>query len=680
MGLLSKEYSSGSVKLLFSSPITNWSIVLGKFGAMLVYGGIMLSVLLLYVAYSGIVIEHFDWGHAFAGVLGIFLLIMTYSAIGLFMSSLTSYPVVATVGTLALLAVLNYIGRVGQNINFIREITYWLALSGKTKDFVVGIVPSESLVYFLSLIIFFLYLTLLKLSDLRTRRNKKLTYIRYGTAVVSLLLISWVSSRPSCKFYGDWTATSANTLSEESQAILKKLDGPLQMTTYVNMLDNYNWREVLPSKIQEDKKRFEQYTRFKPEIKMDYVYYWDDAGNDYLQELYPGKTNQEIAELLCMANKVDFKTTLSPEEIRKKIDLSSMGNHVVRQLVRGNGEKDFLPLYSGHMMHPGESNITAILKHLSGERCRVAYVEKPGKYSAQVRYEGNWWSISNPFYEGSLLAMGFDIQLLDLTQETIPDNVEILIIPPLYEPLSSEELGKIKNYIEQGGNLFLMTEYGLQQNAEEIISEWGVHFTKEPAVCHSQNPLVVNGKVPDEAIAEFDGMKRIADKQKKIVVQENVTGISYCESIDFKIIPLLVSEENGIWLEKGRIQRGDTIPELNPNIGEQEGNYPFMVAMEREISGKHQRIIVASCAGWLNTDLYRWIKGPNYINYRIEPCIMHWLSEGQFPILADRPQSQDNRIWLGSRDRKKNSIAMVGILPLLVLTTALIIIKKRKRI
>ena len=50
MGLMSRELGSGSIKLLYSSPITNAQIILGKYCAMLVYGLILVGVLLVYGA------------------------------------------------------------------------------------------------------------------------------------------------------------------------------------------------------------------------------------------------------------------------------------------------------------------------------------------------------------------------------------------------------------------------------------------------------------------------------------------------------------------------------------------------------------------------------------------------------------------------------------------------------
>lgn len=69
-------------------------------------------------------------------------MICAYAAIGLFMSTLTSYQVVAAVGTLAVLAALNYIENVGQDIPFVRDITYWLSISGRADTFFKGMICS----------------------------------------------------------------------------------------------------------------------------------------------------------------------------------------------------------------------------------------------------------------------------------------------------------------------------------------------------------------------------------------------------------------------------------------------------------------------------------------------------------------------------------------------------------
>ena len=52
------------------------------------------------------------------------------------------------------------------------------------------------------------------------------------------MLAGYVTSRPMLKAYYDGTNTKANTISEASQDIVKRLDGGMTITSYVNLLDN----------------------------------------------------------------------------------------------------------------------------------------------------------------------------------------------------------------------------------------------------------------------------------------------------------------------------------------------------------------------------------------------------------------------------------------------------------
>ena len=52
MGLMSREFSSGEVKLLYSSPVTNTHIVLGKFLAIMVFSLVLVGILLGYFIFG----------------------------------------------------------------------------------------------------------------------------------------------------------------------------------------------------------------------------------------------------------------------------------------------------------------------------------------------------------------------------------------------------------------------------------------------------------------------------------------------------------------------------------------------------------------------------------------------------------------------------------------------------
>jgi ABC-2 type transport system permease protein len=162
MGLMSREYSSGTIKLLYSSPVTARHVILGKFGAMMCYGLVLTGILFVYVLFAACSIRSFDLPAALSGLLGLYLLICTYSAIGLFMSSLTSYQVVAAIGTLVSLASLYYMGRIWQEVELVREITWWLSISGRCNEFVAGLICSEDALYFVIVSTMFLFFGALK--------------------------------------------------------------------------------------------------------------------------------------------------------------------------------------------------------------------------------------------------------------------------------------------------------------------------------------------------------------------------------------------------------------------------------------------------------------------------------------------------------------------------------------
>ena len=273
MGVMSRELSSDSIKFLYSSPITTTQIILGKYLSLLIYAGMLMCILLIYVLFGAFTIENMDLASVLTGLLGLYLLTCAYAAIGLFMSSITSYQVVAAMGTLAILAVLNYIGDVGQDIAFVRDITYWLSISGRAYQFLEGMICSEDVLYFFIVISLFILLSIMRLQEARKKRGTIVTAARYFAVVGGALFIGYLTSLPVSKFYYDATILKKNTLTPGSQEVVKNLDGALTITTYMNILDE-NYGSALPSELKSDFQRFEQYVRFKPDIKMKYVYYY----------------------------------------------------------------------------------------------------------------------------------------------------------------------------------------------------------------------------------------------------------------------------------------------------------------------------------------------------------------------------------------------------------------------
>ncbi|MGM9739996.1 MAG: ABC transporter permease, partial [Candidatus Cryptobacteroides sp.] len=121
MGLMSREYSNGSIKLLYSSPVSNFQIIAGKYLSTMVYGLVLVFIMCLPTIFVGMYVQDPDIMMMVVAAFGVYITICAYSAIGLFLSTITQYQVVAVISTLIVLAVLNFIGNVGQEYDLVRD-------------------------------------------------------------------------------------------------------------------------------------------------------------------------------------------------------------------------------------------------------------------------------------------------------------------------------------------------------------------------------------------------------------------------------------------------------------------------------------------------------------------------------------------------------------------------------
>ncbi|KIO47478.1 ABC transporter permease subunit, partial [Sanguibacteroides justesenii] len=434
MSLMSRELGSGSIKLLYSSPVTNWQIILGKYASMMVYALVLIGVLMIYSIYAAFAVKDLDIPVILSGMLGLYLLICAYAAIGLFMSSLTSYQIVAAVGTLAILAVLSYVKGLWQEIDLVRDITFWLAIDGRAGEFVRGLICSEDVIYFLIVIGLFLFMAVIRLQSRRQKSSWAVNFGKYAVVWFVALFIGYLSSRPSLMSFYDATETKQNTLTQNSQDIVARMDGKLKITTYVNIMDDYSWIGM-PSYRNWDLRNFRQYLRFKPDITMKYVYYYDSVKNmKNLEKRYPNMTFEEIVKKTIELYGLDSNKILKPEQIREQIDLKPEMNRFVRLLERENGQKTFLRVFDDMMIFPGETEISAAFKRIVMKLPKVGFLTGHGERNTEREGDRDYsmFTQDKPF-RYSLINQGFDFESVTLDKE-VPADVNILVIAETRQP------------------------------------------------------------------------------------------------------------------------------------------------------------------------------------------------------------------------------------------------------
>jgi len=177
MGLFATEKTNGTQELLMTSPITIWELVLGKFLA----AAAMVTLLVLMLgAWTGILFLYGDPEPAktLSGLLGLWLIGLTYAAVGCFASSLTRNQLIAFFLALVLLlilwllAVVADLGAAGGAAaagSRLSDVLRWLSSADHFEDLMKGLVDTRSLAYFVFMIGTFLLLTKAAVESVRWR-------------------------------------------------------------------------------------------------------------------------------------------------------------------------------------------------------------------------------------------------------------------------------------------------------------------------------------------------------------------------------------------------------------------------------------------------------------------------------------------------------------------------------
>ncbi|MBI1760045.1 MAG: ABC transporter permease subunit [Acidobacteria bacterium] len=172
MGVYAEERKRGTMEMLMTSPITEFQIVMGKFLASLSLFAIMLMPTLLYQVVMGYYSDPaMPWKVLWSGYLGIFLLGAVLIALGSFISALTESQIIAAVVTFVsflLLWVLDF--GVRGSTTWYGEVLQYCSILRHFDDFTRGVIDTTSLIFYLSLIVLGLFLTLRTLDSMRWRR------------------------------------------------------------------------------------------------------------------------------------------------------------------------------------------------------------------------------------------------------------------------------------------------------------------------------------------------------------------------------------------------------------------------------------------------------------------------------------------------------------------------------
>ena len=169
MRLFAEEQKLGTLELLLTSPVRDWEVVLGKFASSLVFFLATLSLTLFYVLLLGLY-GNPDWGPVWSGYLGLALYGGAALSIGLLTSSFTNNQIIALVVGFGILLILFVIDQAASLVSGTAStVLSQIGLTGHLEDFTRGVVDTRNIVYYLTVMAVFLFLTVRSVESRRWR-------------------------------------------------------------------------------------------------------------------------------------------------------------------------------------------------------------------------------------------------------------------------------------------------------------------------------------------------------------------------------------------------------------------------------------------------------------------------------------------------------------------------------
>ncbi|HKQ26432.1 MAG TPA: GldG family protein [Burkholderiales bacterium] len=315
--------------------------------------------------------------------------------------------------------------------------------------------------------------------------------------------------------------------------------------------------------------------------------------------------------------------------------------------VRVNGE--LVIEYNGrneHLTNLSEMELTNLLVRLarSSER-QVMSLDGHGERKLDGRANHDLGEFGN-----QLSAKGFKIAALNLAQaQDVPDNLSVLIIAGPRVDLLPGETGKIRRWMEKGGNLLWLIDNDSLRGLQVLAEELGLNLTWGTVV----DPRAGGLNLPATfALASGYGPHRITENSSITSVFPYARRIAAKEGTKWRFQPLVEAAQSG-WLETGGI---------NDKVAfdrDRDVRGPIVVAaaLERDLGNRKQRVVVTGTGQFL-ANQYVGLLG----NLDLGVNMVNWLA-GDESLITVQPRTRSDL----SLELSRAGLALIGIGFLVVL-------------
>lgn len=460
MKMFAEEKRNGTLELLLTKPLSEMTIVTAKFlaGLTLVVVSLIPTVVYYWSVYRlGDPVGNIDTGSVVGSYIGLVFLGAAFVSIGLFASSVSNNQIVAFI-TAALLCAFCYLGfeslyqlMQGRFALLLRE----LGLEAHYESISRGVVDTRDVVYFVSVTLFFMFLTRMVLRWRMTSSRKQNVW---GMTAVLLVLL-FVNVTSSYLFTRmDLTQEKRYTLSASTKEMLKELDEQVLFRVYLEGDD-------LPS----------EYRRFRNEIKdmLDQF----RAYSRYVEYEFVNpnsmKTDEEkrqLNEMLIKKGLTPIPVTSEEDGVQKQqivypsMEVSYMGRETALQLQSSGVSGRSTDEVVNSSVESLEYNfVTAIHRLTRPVRAKVGFLlghgelEKIDLFDIQMSLVEDY-AVENVYLDKNIDALTGRVLDTRDSSVSVRNKFDVVVIPKPLRTFSDQDLYILDQYVMYGGKILWLVD------------------------------------------------------------------------------------------------------------------------------------------------------------------------------------------------------------------------------
>ncbi len=516
--------------------------------------------------------------------------------------------------------ILWFLGWVGDSFSNpdLRNLLRNLSLIEHYYNFGKGIIDSNDILYYISVIIFFLFLNheVLSLTPYSTTSRGMGLKIRRREIIYSIIVFIIIFEINFLGFFHSrvWDITRGNRLSLSSQSIqiLNKVNEPIEVMMF--------FTEETPGYF-ETRNVLEEFSRINPMIKL-HIY----------------DPDKEI-------------------EKAREYNIKVYGTTVFKQ-----GSKIERTYHKNEM-----GLINVLFRFVIRERLKVYVLTGHGEHSiTDLTNTG-----LNLFYR-RFLEEGYDIEKLDINAiNEIPGDATMLLISGSQKEFSEHAIKVIKDYFKTGGNLFLCIDPPPQPDHNWFLNEFGIKHGGDVIIDRQNSLYGISPMIP--VIVSFSN--HIITQNISDLILPLVSSFSFVdlpkngENLDFNMYWLAKSSDSS-W--------GEVNLNSQPAEDEKDNKGPLYVAIAlekyyEENKGYSKAVIVGD-SDFITNGFINLSENVDFTGNS-----MNWLSNRDSLIYIRPREGEVGVLRMNPGQVSSIFILVVVLIPLIFILTAILVIFFRKR-